>query len=322
MDLPIVHRRPGVLGAHSIDHFALEVPDLAEAKSFYTLFGLDVRDEHDALGLYAHGNPHRWATITQGEAKRLRYLCFGIFEDDVDQMNRRLDAQGAKRIAAPRGAESNGIWIEGFDGLPINLRVAEKCSPDAKSEVVFHSVGPGRPGTVKNSEAPKTHPRRLSHFALYTSDVRAATDYYEKTIGLRLSDSSGPLVAFMHGVHGSDHHLLALVSSDHRGMHHISWDVGSVQEVGLGSAQMMRAGFKQGWGVGRHVLGANYFYYVRDPWGSYSEYSADIDFIPHDHDWPSADHPPEDSFYLWGPPPPADFIENFEPLSDAELARL
>ena len=322
MDQPIVHRRPGVLGAHSIDHFALEVPDLEEARSFYTLFGLDVRDEHGGLGLYAHGHPHCWGTITQGGAKRLRYISFGIFEDDVVPMNRRLDAQGAKRIAAPAGAESNGIWIEGFDGLPINLRVAEKCSPDAKSEVAFESVGPGRPGTVKNSEAPQTHPRRLSHFALYTSDVLAALEYYENTIGLRLSDRSGPAVAFMHGVHGSDHHLLALVASDHAGMHHVSWDVGSVQEVGLGSAQMMRAGFTRGWGVGRHVLGANYFYYVRDPWGSYSEYSADIDFIPHDHDWPSANHPPEDSFYLWGPPPPADFVDNVEPLTGAQAASL
>ncbi len=110
---------------------------------------------------------------------------------------------------------------------------------------------------------------------------------------------------------------LALVKSDRRGMHHISWDVGSVQEVGLGMAQMCRGGFGQGWGIGRHVLGANYFYYVRDPWGSYSEYSADIDYIPHDHEWEAGNHPPEDSMFLWGPNPPEEFIQNFEPQQAA-----
>jgi catechol 2,3-dioxygenase-like lactoylglutathione lyase family enzyme len=153
----------------------------------------------------------------------------------------------------------------------------------------------------------------LSHFAIYTTDVLAATAWYEANLGLRLSDGSGPVVAFLHGPHGSDHHLLALVGSTHRGMHHSSWDVGSFQEVGLGSAQMFRAGYKEGWGVGRHVLGGNYFYYARDPWGSYAEFSADIDYIPADCEWPSAQHAPEDSFYLWGPDVPPELVSNLEP---------
>ena len=40
--------------------------------------------------------------------------------------------------------------------------------------------------------------------------------------------------------------------------------------------------------MGRHVLGSNYFYYVRDPWGSYAEYSHDIDFVPAGSIWPAA----------------------------------
>jgi len=60
------------------------------------------------------------------------------------------------------------------------------------------------------------------------------------------------------------------------------------------------------------VLGSNYFRYVRDPWGSYAEYSFDIDFIPSGYDWPSADYPPEDSLYVWGPDVPEDFVRNYE----------
>jgi len=123
---------------------------------------------------------------------------------------------------------------------------------------------------------------------------------------------TGDGIAFVHGVHGSDHHLMAFAKSHAPGLHHSSWDVGSADEVGLGSEQMRNAGFARGWGVGRHVLGSNFFYYVKDPWGSFAEYSFDIDFVPHDLDWPAADHPPEDSFYVWGPPPLEEFIENHE----------
>lgn len=311
-------RRQNVLGVHSIDHFAVEVPDLDEARRFYTSFGLDVRDKDGAIELYAKDHPHRWAIFSQGAgAKRLRYLSFGIFDDEVDAFRRHLEGCGVRFIDAPTGAESNGIWFEGTDGLPINVRVGEKATPDEKSRLSFTSSLPGQSGAIPNSKAPKVHPRRLSHFALFCSDVPAGIAFYEKTLGLRLSDQSGPAVAFLHGVHGSDHHLLALVMSDRRGMHHNSWDVGSVTEVGLGGATMERAGYGPGWGTGQHVLGANYFYYVRDPWGSYSEYSADIDYIPADCDWPSSDHPPEDSMFLWGPSPPPEFIQNFEPAENA-----
>lgn len=277
---------------------AKKVPDRDEARRFYTLFGLDVRDKDGAIELYTKDNPHRWAVITPGVgAKRLRYLSFGFFEDEVDAFRKHLESCDVRFIDAPAGAESNGIWFESFDGLPGNVRVGEKKTPNEKSKFSFTSYELGKSGAVPNSKAPKVHPRRLSHFALFCSDVPAGIAYYEKTLGQRLSDKSRP----------------AVVMSDRRGMHHNSWDVGSVIEVGLGGSTMERAGFGQGGGLGQHVLGANDFYYVRDPWGSYSEYSADIDYVPHDVDWEAGDHPPEDSMFLWGPNPPPEFIQNFEP---------
>ncbi|EXS70943.1 VOC family protein [Sphingobium sp. Ant17] len=318
-DKSIAGRRANVLGVHSIDHFALAVPDLEDARRFYSLFGLDVRESDGGLHLFTQGNLHRWGVITQGAgAKQLRYLSFGVYADEMDAFAAHLDACGVTYIDAPTSADTQGIWFSGFDGLPINIRPADKATPAEKSHFSFASAPPGQSGAILNSQAPKVHPRRLSHFAIFTTDVNAAITYYEKTLGLRLSDKSEPGVAFLHGVHGSDHHLLALVLSDRRGMHHNSWDVGSVMEVGLGGSTMARAGYGPNWGVGQHVLGANYFYYVRDPWGSFSEYSADIDFIPHDVEWPSANHAPEDSMFLWGPDPFPEFIQNTEP-TEADL---
>jgi hypothetical protein len=55
--------------------------------------------------------------------------------------------------------------------------------------------------------------------------------------------------------------------------------------------QMLTAGYRGGWGLGRHVLSSDYFYYVRDPWGSYCEYSFDIDYVPEGFVWRAHDQP-------------------------------
>ncbi len=87
--------------------------------------------------------------------------------------------------------------------------------------------------------------------------------------------------------------MIAFARSNAPGHHHFSWDVGTVDEIGVGAMHMFDKGFTKGWGLGRHVLGSNFFHYVQDPWGSFCEYSADIDYVPADCDWPAGDHPPD-----------------------------
>ena len=65
-------------------------------------------------------------------------------------------------------------------------------------------------------------------------------------------------------------------------------------------------------GMGRHVIGSNYFYYTRDPFGSFAEYYHDLDFIPEQCAWAPRDFPEEDWLYFWGPPPPPEFTDNVE----------
>lgn len=305
-------RRPGVLGVHSLDHFSMTVPSLEQARHFYQSFGLDVREEGRGLALYAPGLEHRWGILNEGKSKKLHYLSFGAFEDDLPRFRDRLSVLHVERLAPPPGFESNGLWFRDHNGVLVEIGVAEKSSPNEKSSFTAHSAPAGVQGTSYRRNAPPTRPRRLAHLALYTADVGRAIGFYRDVLGLRLSDSSEGNVAFMHGPHGSDHHMVAFARSGGAGLHHCSWDVGAVQEIGLGAMQMAGKGYAAGWGLGRHVLGSNYFHYVRDPWGSYSEYSADMDYIPADHDWRSGDHPGEDSFFLWGPNPPEDFVRNYE----------
>jgi catechol 2,3-dioxygenase-like lactoylglutathione lyase family enzyme len=306
-------RRAGVLGVHSLDHFVFTVPELAAAEKFYTAFGLDVRRQGKQLELRTFGHPHAWGTVHQaGERKKLQFLRYGIYEDDLSRFAERVKQLAIGTEPHPLG-DDRGVWLKNPDGIAVQLVAAERSAPSAKSlPTAFPAVPPGAGASPGRSKVTPVHPRRLSHLLMFTPDVPRMIAFCRDVLGMRLSDHSGDGIAFMHGVHGSDHHLVAFAKSHAPGLHHSSWDVGSVHEVGLGSEQMRNAGYHRGWGVGRHVLGSNYFYYVKDPWNSFAEYSHDIDYVPSTLDWPAADHPPEDSFYVWGPPPIEEFVENHE----------
>jgi catechol 2,3-dioxygenase len=305
-------RRPAELGVHSLDHFALTVPDLGSAQRFYGAFGLDARAAGNALALHTFDHPQRWGVLLEGPTKRLHHLSFGVFEEDFTRFEQRLQTLGIPRVHPPPGIASDGLWLRDPDGMLIELRVAEKSSPHRKFAYEFSSSPAGTAGAPKRSQAPVTKPSRLAHCLFFTRDVPAALSFYSRALGLRLSDRSGDDIAFMHGIHGSDHHLIAFARSNGPGLHHVCWDVRSIGEIGLGAMQMAAQGYVAGWGLGRHVLGSNYFHYVRDPWGSYCEYSCDMDYIPADQDWQAANHDAEDAFYVWGPSPPVDWTHNHE----------
>lgn len=301
--------RPGV---HSIDHFALEVPDLKAAEKFYDAFGLRVKAGKAGLDLYASGSEHRWGRVFPGKHKRLAYLAFNCFPSDLEPIRGQVKASGTAAAAPHPQGSAEGVWCRDPDGNLIQVRAGPKTSPDAKTPPVDLHGAPGERGVMGRSNYGKVHPQRLSHVLMFSPDVRRAIGFYVDALGLRLSDTSRDIIAFFHGKHGSDHHLIAFAKGRAKGWHHSSWVVPGLEDIGRGAAQMAEAGYKYGWGTGRHVLGSNYFHYVQDPWGSFAEYSSDIDYIPAGHEWNGRDWPPEDSLYLWGPDVPEIFLTNTE----------
>jgi catechol 2,3-dioxygenase-like lactoylglutathione lyase family enzyme len=309
-------QRQRVTGVHSIERFAFSVPSVEEAEHFYNTFGLDVRRSGDSLELRTFGNSHCWGVVhARGAAKRLEYVSYGIFAVDVERFAARIAKAGIGHTAHPL-SDGQGLWLTDPDGVALQLKVAPKVSPSAKSvPTPLAAPARGNAAAPARSQVKQIRPRRLSHILRFTPDVPRMMEFCRDVLGMGLSDHSRDLIAFMHGIHGSDHHLTAFAKSDKPGLHHSSWDVGSIDEVGLGSEQMRSGGFDEGWWVVRHVLGSNYFYYVRDPWKSWAEYSFDIDFIPPDGIWNAGNYAPEDSLYVWGPGLHPEFITNFEPTA-------
>ena len=301
----------GALGVHSLDRFVLAVPDLAPAQRFYTAFGLDVQERYSSLALRTFGNDQPWGTVVEGKRKRLHHISFGCFPEDLPYLQERAEANGVELLDPPAGFESNGFWCRDPAGVLVEVKVAPKTSPSHKTSGTWTSSPEGVAGAPVRANAPLVRPRRLSHVLVFTPDIDKAIGFYCSNLGLRLSDRSDR-VAFLHAIHGSDHHILAFAESSAPGTHHCSWDTQSIDDIGLGAMNMAGKGYTKGWGLGRHVLGSNYFHYIQDPWGSFAEYSCDIDYIPATQPWEAGNHRPEDSFYLWGPEPPEDFTTNRE----------
>jgi catechol 2,3-dioxygenase len=293
------------LGVYALDHFVRDVPDIAAAEPFFRALGLRTRRQEGALTVQAGAVDHDWAVITQGPHARLRRLSFATYPPDVAALRQRAAGTAYEILSET----PDSFVLSGPDGIEVEIV--------ARDRQMFDAVEANKPPLVPavaqhKSQVIMPEALRLSHIAIFTSDVPRALDFYTNVVGLALSDRSGDTLAFLHAPHGSDHHVLALVKSFGPGVHHYSLDLGSIDAIGLTADNAHAQGYTAGWGFGRHVLGSNFFHYIRDPWGSHAELTAGLEYIAANEEWIAGDHPADDAFYLWGPAPPADFIENHQ----------
>jgi catechol 2,3-dioxygenase-like lactoylglutathione lyase family enzyme len=300
-------------GVHSINSFALFLSDINEAKKFIDAFGLEVTQNGNELLVRTAGDDHVWLKVIKAGSKALAYLALGCYEGDFEQIKQQVIVAGGRPATPPSHGNPEGFWFRDPDGNLIQLCVAPKKMPDGKSVLGDNSIPSGIQGAFFRSTVPKVYPGRLAHMLLFTGNMPKILAFYEKGLGLKVADRSGNIVAFTYARYGCDHHLIAFVTSEKgRGFHHSAWDMPSIESVGLGAEQMRNAGYQHHWGVGRHVIGSNYFNYVKDSFGTWWEYSAHIDYIPKGAEWDGGDRSPEDSLYLWGPSLPEDFVVNNE----------
>jgi catechol 2,3-dioxygenase-like lactoylglutathione lyase family enzyme len=294
-------------------HYALEVPDQTVGETFYRDFGLatvSARDE--AVHLRPQPLSRDVVRLYPGPKKRLRYVAFGAPGAELEATRESLRRAGVGEVDAPKGvADAGGLWVRDPDGNLVNVRDEAQEIGTPEPPLRLNSPGQSpRVGARGYPEPAPPRPRRLGHVLLFTPDIDRQVDFYQRALGMKLSDRAQSIVAFMRCT--SDHHNLAFLTSTGPGFHHGSFEVGSIDEIAMNAAAMQDRGWKPGWGLGRHVIGSNFFFYMRDPWGSFAEYFHDIDCIPEGCAWEARNFPPEDSLYRWGPPVPEDFGLNRE----------
>jgi len=297
----------------SLLHYALEVPDQTVGQRFYQDFGLlDTAGRDDAVRLRPGPLDRVQVLLYGGPKKRLHHLAFAAPGADYAATRRAAERYGAREVDPPAGAPEGGFWVRDPDGHPVNVRDEEPKPPPPDPPLAMNSPGHA-PRQVQRGAPPAdmtAAPRRLGHVLLFTPDLERQLDFYTRALGMKLSDRCQKIITFLRC--STDHHNLALLASPAPGFHHGSFEVGGVDEIAMGAVRMRERGWHPSWGLGRHVIGSNFFYYIRDPWGSFAEYYFDLDYIPESCAWEPRDWPESDALYRWGPDCPAEFGVNTE----------
>lgn len=301
----------------SLQYVALNVPDMDEAQRFFDTMGLEGRNENHHRIYRCAGRAQDQLRLVPAEKKGIAWIAWGTKTGEIDQLAKNLAGAGVALESAPAGVENNGLWFRDPDNILVNIQVADEA-PQTRPGVEINNPGqphgrPGRRGAPHRNI--DTLPRRLGHVLKFSTDINRDAEFYTRVLGMKLSDRIGEdLALFLRCGGDSDHHTLAMASSDRPGLHHLSWEMGNVDQLRMRAEHMLKAGYRDGWGLGRHIYGSNYFHYIRDPWMGLHEFFWDIDYIPGDAKWEietaEASH---ESLFQWATSePPADFLLNYE----------
>ena len=155
-----------------------------------------------------------------------------------------------------------------------------------------------RPGLM--TEGGPRPPRRLGHVVIGTNDILASHKLYFDGLGFRISDIAGGLAFFMRC--SPDHHNFLLTPGPVPYLNHYAIEHDDIDNVCAAATRYLRDHEgTQIAGPGRHMIGGNMFWYLRDPSGTFFEYFADMDRIVDDEAWEvREDWPMDDAWSLWG----------------------
>ena len=257
----------------------LAVPDPEALAAFWVRRGLLATDA-TTLGTPERPSQLRLREGAYRHVSELRLACDD--EADLPATAERLAHLGVDAVVGDG-------WLRTADPLgdhEIVVEVAAPAPPSAATPAAAnrpdHHDRLDRRAPACVGTAPP--PRRLGHVVFGTPDVAASAAFYRDGLGFRTSDVVGGGIA--HFLRCSpDHHNLLLSPAPIPVMNHYAFEVDDVDAIGLTGAAVLAEGGRSVAGVGRHVVGANLFWYLLDPAGGMFELFADMDRIVDDEAW-------------------------------------
>jgi catechol 2,3-dioxygenase-like lactoylglutathione lyase family enzyme len=293
------------MALHRLLSMRVGVPDPHGLGAFYDEMGLS----GDDAGRYRGTDGGATVQVEHHAFRRLLEVVVGA-ADDAD-LDRAAERSAARGVPVTRSSDAVTI-VDPHSLVTFRVQVAE---PFTQAPIPAHVDN--APGTTvrRNARAggvfagPRP-PRRLGHLVLGTPDLAATRDLLVDGIGFRVSDDMAPIISFLRC--STDHHNVGIVESPVPLLQHYSWECDDVDHVGHSATNLLRADQgRQVWGFGRHYVGSNYYWYLRDPAGSFVELYSDMDVIDDDEVWEREGRTPvgfEHVANSWGPDIPMEFI--------------
>jgi catechol 2,3-dioxygenase-like lactoylglutathione lyase family enzyme len=291
------------MALHRLTSVTIGVPDIAETAAYYTEFGLTPA----ADGWFTTVDGGQQLRLVTAPTRRLVEIV--IAADDRDDLS-RVASRVARLGLTAKQEDDRVITEEPASGFSATVTVAPRITQPAIPATPYN--GPGRierpggraPGMLRTQPV---KPRKLGHVVVGTVDMDATTRFFTDGLGFKVSDYIGDKGAFLRC--STDHHNLLALAAPVNFLHHTSWQVDDVDDVGRGAKNMLEDHPERHvWGLGRHHAGSNFFWYLKDPAGNFSEYYSDLDCIPEDQLWTPESFEGAQGLFSWGPPPPPSFL--------------
>ncbi|MGB8389965.1 VOC family protein [Mycobacterium sp.] len=293
---------------HRLTQITLGVPDVPKTAEYYAEFGLTRTTPTDAAEA-------TFATVDGGEqlrivaSRRRRLHTLGIGADDPDDLDRIASSLAALEVSF-RSMDDVITAVDPGTEVTVRVEIAPRIASEPSPPPVYNRPG-STPRTNERAagilRTERVRPRKLGHVVMGSTDAAASQRFFTDGLGFKISDTLTGLAAFMRC--STDHHNVLVQQAPIPFVHHTAWQVDDVDEVGRGATAMLHEHPERHvWGLGRHHIGSNFFWYLKDPGGNFTEYYSDIDCIVDDALWQAGVWEGSKGLYNWGPPPPPSFL--------------
>ena len=296
-----------ILRAH---HATLRVADATEARERWSLLhGLSGSGDSERALLRCAYEDFCLELRRGGERPGLEHVAY--------ELRREVSlAEAGERIAA-EGVEAAEVEV------PVRGRGLRLVDPDGNAIVLVERVLPvdRKPAVARfTDELPAYHPRRLQHFNYLTADTPRLAEFYERVLGLKVSDWVGDGAVWMHA--DRDHHVVAFLDKGYSHIHHLAFELTDWGEMRVALDHLAQHRRPIAWGPGRHTMAQNLFAYCRMVEEEiFVELFADMEQLEPDHEPRFFEDDPHAS-NAWGILPPRSYFRFDRAAVEAELQQL
>jgi catechol 2,3-dioxygenase-like lactoylglutathione lyase family enzyme len=268
------------MGLTSLLDLELAVPEPEDLASFWIRRGMTAT----APGVLGTADRPSQLRIREGAYRHVSELRIGCDTDaDLDAIGSRLDGLGVAFVRDD-GRLRCGDPVLDHD-VVVEVAGVPPLTPPADRVL-------NRPGVLARTNrrssaclgAAPHAPRRVGHAVFGSPDVAASKTFYVDGLGFKVSDSIGDFAYFIRC--SADHHNMLLAPAPIPVLNHYAVEMDDIDAIGLaGTAITAEREDSSVTGIGRHVIGANVFWYLLDPAGGMFELFADMDQITDDELW-------------------------------------
>ena len=280
-----------VIKARDLAYGRLRSPDLGKQEEFLTDFGM-VRAERTKTALYMRGTdaPHHIHVTELGEPRYVGIAVHAADMEDLERVSKVEGASGIEDIDEPGGGkrvrltDPDGYQVEVVHGM-----AALEPIPVARPAVNSGGDKLRRKGELFRIARGPSHIKRFGHFVIASSNFDKTLAWYRDTLGFRCSDDVysgeksnivGSFNRLDRGDEYVDHHAFFCIRGDKSGLNHLSYEAADIDDIMVGHEHLREKGaYRHVWGLGRHLIGSQFFDYWADPWDRVHEHWTDTDVL-------------------------------------------